>query len=246
MQGATTLPRIHLGILDGATLRGRGTPAGGFPAILATTIVAQEVSYLITGLNPGDTETWDMAYGVDILLASTNLKYGGPDNASGANAWGACRIEIWSTAGLLAGTFYDPTTSATKATTSLLAMTASDTTNLRLTFTAPASGNVFWRIRAQIHGSTTYGATLLGILESTTVVARDAPMMILPETSLATTCIPIESSGVVTGVSSGSHTWDAAYAVQVVAGAGGIKWGGPNNTTTDDCYGGVAFELWSC
>lgn len=248
VHGATTFPRIHLGVIENSpssgTLRGRASPTGSWPTALATTQLAQEASYLVTGLNPGTSYTWDAAYGVDILLASTGLKYGGPNDASGNDAWGAFQFEIWSVPHLIAGVFYDPTTSATEATTSLLAMTAMDTTNLRLTFTAPANGNVFWRIHAQVHGSTTYGSTHLGILESATVVARASPMMCLPETSVATTCVPLEASGVITGVSAGSHNYDAAYAVQVVAGAGGIKYGGPNDTTTDNCYGGIAFELW--
>lgn len=242
--GATTFPRVQLGILDSTTIRGRMSPFGSLPAGVATSHMAQEVSYLVTGLTPGNSYTWDAAYGVDILLASTNLAYGGPNDNSGADAYGAFVYEIWSTENLLAGTMYDPTTAVTAVTTSLLAMTALDTTNLRLTFTAPASGKVFWRIKAQQHGSTTFGQMLLGILESSTVVARQAPVTGNPQTNVATACIGLEASGVITGVSAGSHTYDAAYAVQVVAGAGGIAYGGPDDTTTDNSYGGIAFELW--
>ena len=244
--GATTFPRIHLGVLDGATLRGRMSPIGGSATYAATTQMSQEAAYVITGLTPGNSYTWDAAYGVDILLASTGLKYGGPNNASGNNAWGPFCFEVWETPTLLAGKLYDPLTAdVTKVATSLLAMTALDTTNARLTFTAPASGKVLWRIHAQTHGSTTFGQILLGVLESSTVVARAAPVMANPATAVATACLAMEASGVVSGVSAGSHTWDAAYAVQVVSGAGGVKWGGPNDTTTDNCWGGLAFDLWA-
>jgi hypothetical protein len=243
--GATTFPRILLGILETATLRGRAAPVGMMPTGVAADLMGQEATYLVTGLTPGNSYTWDAAYGVEIVLASTNLKYGGPNDNSGADAFGAFVFEVWKTDNLLAGTFYDPTTAATLATTSLLAMTAMDTSNLRLTFTAPASGNVMWRIHGQHHGSTTFGQVLLGILESTTVVARQAPTLSNPQTALATACMGLEASGVITGVSAGSHTYDAAYAVQVVAGAGGIKYGGPDNATTNDAFGGLAFELWA-
>ena len=242
--GATTFPRILLGVLDGSTVRGRMAPIGQPIGNVATSILGQEATYLITGLTPSNAYTWDAAYAVQVILASTNIKYGGPNDATGGDAWGAFNFEVWSTERLLAGTFYDPAVAVSKVMTSLLAMTALDTTNLRLTFTAPASGNVFWRIRAQETGSTTYGSALLGILESSTVVARAAPVMAIPQTGVASACVAMEASGVITGVSAGSHTYDASYAVQVVAGAGGLKYGGPNDASGADAFGGVAFELW--
>jgi hypothetical protein len=181
------------------------------------------------------------------VVASTNLVYGGPDNASGANAEGGFVFEVWDTTNLLGGVFYDPASAATKSTQSLLAMTAMDTSNLRLTVTAPASGKIMWRVRTQFHGSTTVSAPLLGVLESSTVVARVAPVLSVIDSLAATSCMACEASGVITGVSAGSHTYDAAYAVQVVSGTGGagLKHGGPDNTTTNDAFGGTAFELWT-
>ncbi len=127
--GATTEPRIHLGVLDGATVRLRMTPMGQRIAGTATELVSQEAIGLVTGLTPGNSYTWDAAYGVDIVLASTNIKYGGPDDASGADAFGAFVFEVWDTTNLLAGTLYDPTSSVSKSMTTLIAMTAIDTTN---------------------------------------------------------------------------------------------------------------------
>jgi hypothetical protein len=245
--GATTFPRILLGVLEGATLKGRVSPIGSSPTFLAATLMAQEALYVITGLESGKEYTWDAAYGVDILLAATHLKYGGPDNATGANAFGAFIFEVWEANELLAGTLYDPTTADTThgVGTSLLAMTALDTTNLRLKFKAPASGKVLWRINTQQHGSTTRGVYLLGVLESATVKGRTAPIMGNPTTNVETSAASQEASGIVTGLTPETeYTWDAAYGVQVISGAGGLKWGGPDDTTTNNCFGGFAFEIW--
>ena len=125
-------------------------------------------------------------------------------------------------------------------------MTALDTTNLRLTFTAPASGNVHWRVRVAHRATTTMGAVLLGVLESTTVIAREAPVAGVPQALATTSCVVYDACGTVTGVSGGSHSWDAAYAVQTVAGSGGVlNWGGPNNTTTNNAFGGASFTIWT-
>src|SRR5438477_11956779 len=112
----------------------------------------QEASYVITGLTPGQSYTWDAAYGVEIIVAASGLKYGGPDNATADDAFGAFVFEVWEAPHLLGGTFYDPTTAATLSTTSLLAMTAMDTTNLRLTFTVPASIKLLRPVGTQFHG----------------------------------------------------------------------------------------------
>jgi hypothetical protein len=87
----------------------------------------------------------------------------------------------------------------------------------------------------------------LGILDGATVKARQPPVSTVDTTPLGTSGNVIEASGVITGLTPGtSYTWDAAYAVQVVGGASsGIKYGGPNNTTTDDNFGGIAYEIWA-
>lgn len=246
--GATTYPRILLGILVGGSVALRMSPMGQSPSQLATTLMEQEVCGLIQGA-AGTTLTLDAAYGVEIVLAATNLKYGGPNDASGVDAFGAFTFEAWEALNLLGagiGGVYDPTVAATIITTALRAMGAMDTTNLRTTIIAPPSGKVLWRVRTQFHGSTTFGQLLLGVMEGATVVGRAAPIMGMPQTALATSCVALEASGVITGLTPGSsHTYDAASAVQVVSGAGGIKHGGPNNTTTDDAFGGTAFEIWA-
>ena len=51
---------------------------------------------------------------------------------------------------------YDPAAVVSRATTSDIAMTAMDTTNLRITFTAPSSGNVMVHMRGVAVGATTF------------------------------------------------------------------------------------------
>jgi hypothetical protein len=147
---------------------------------------------------------------------------------------------------LLAGTCYDPAVAVTKATSALLAMTALDTTNLRLVFTVPASGCVLVRQAGVIHGATTFPQILIGVLQSTTVIRRVAPSCrSVAGTALATTQMPFEATFCMRGLTpSASLTWDAAYGVEVILAATGIKYGGPNDTTTNNAFGGYCFEIW--
>lgn len=143
---------------------------------------------------------------------------------------------------LLASVNYDPAVAVNKVTTSLLAMTAIDTTNLRLTFTAPANGAVLVRLKGTTHGASSSPVILLGVLSGSTVVARAAPIggkYIVSATSREA----VEAVFVVTGLS-GSQTWDAAYAVQRLFAGTGLKYGGPDDTTTNNAYGGFLFEVW--
>jgi hypothetical protein len=147
---------------------------------------------------------------------------------------------------LLGGKLYDPGTSVSKATTAALAMTAIDTTNLRIVFTVPASGSVLVRLAGVLHGATTFPQILLGVLESSTIIGRKAPTGAVMGTALATTQLPVEAQFVVTGLTPGAtKTWDAAYGVETLVAATGLKYGGPNNTTANDAFGGFAFEIWS-
>jgi hypothetical protein len=83
--------------MDGATVKGRACPITGIPATaLATTNVPMEASGVITGLTRGTTYNYDAAYGVEVLLAATNINYGGPNDTTANNAWGALQFEIWA------------------------------------------------------------------------------------------------------------------------------------------------------
>lgn len=58
--------------------------------------------------------------------------------------------------------------------------------------------------------------------------------------------VPVEIVGdAAAGLTAGaSLTWDAAYAVETVVAATGWKYGGPNDTTVNNAFGGLQFEIW--
>lgn len=145
---------------------------------------------------------------------------------------------------LLGAAHYDPGSAVVKATDTLLAMTALDTTNLRVTFTVPESGRVMVRLAGVLHGAATLAQILLGVLEGSTVKGRSAPSIgggNLASTSL----VKAESVFPVTGLTPGAQlTWDAAYSVETVVASTGLKYGGPNNATANDAFGGFIFEVW--
>ena len=147
---------------------------------------------------------------------------------------------------LLAGTLYDPAVAVTKNTTAAQAMTALDTTALRLTFNAPSSGRVQVRICCTVHGAVTFPSILLGVMEGATVRGRVSPIGALKNTAVATAHVTQEAVFLVTGLTPGTdYTFDAAYGVETGVAATGIKYGGPNNTVANDAFGGLVFEIWS-
>lgn len=247
VDGATTMPTILLGILSGASVIARQCPVGAVcGTAVGTTQIVQEALFTVSGLTPGNSYTWDAAYGCEILLSGCTINYGGPDNTTGDNAWGGLQFEVWSAPTLLGGILYDPGTAASKATSSLTAMAAMDTTNLRITFTAPASGKVLVRMQGVIHGAVTFPQVLFGALSGSSVVGRVCPMGGLKTTALATAQLAREGQFVVTGRTPGnSYTYNAAWATLVTVASTGIKYGGPNDTTTDNAFGGFLFEIWS-
>jgi len=92
-------PSVLLGVLEGTTVRGR-VSANGYPQAAvgaATTYVSVEGLFLVTGLTAGTTYTWDAAYGVEVGVAASGLKYGGPNDATAGSAFGAFVFEIWDT-----------------------------------------------------------------------------------------------------------------------------------------------------
>lgn len=140
---------------------------------------------------------------------------------------------------------YDPATAVTFATTAALAMTAFDTTNLRNSFTVPSSGAVTVRIACTVHGATTFPAIVLGVLNGATVVCRQSPIGGIKATALATSMVTQEMVMTITGLTPGaSLNWDAAYGVETLVAATGIKCGGPNNATANDAFGALIFEVW--
>jgi hypothetical protein len=146
---------------------------------------------------------------------------------------------------LLTGKLYDPAVAVTLATTSATAMTAMDTTNLRLTGTVPASGMIYWKISGgALHGATTFPQILVGVMSGASVLARKAPEVDV--TNLAATSLAsVRAEGLITGLTPGAaFTYDAAFCVETVVAATGWKYGGPNTNTANNAFGGVSFELW--
>ena len=146
---------------------------------------------------------------------------------------------------VLGSALYEPAVAVTKSTAALLAMTALDTVNLRVAFTVPASGRVLVRLQGVLHGAATFPQILLGVLSGAAVVFRKAP--ILGGGNLAaTTLMNIEAVAVVSGLTPGAAlTWDAAYGVETLVAATGLKYGGPNNAVANDAFGAFSFEVWS-
>jgi hypothetical protein len=145
---------------------------------------------------------------------------------------------------LLDAKLYDPAAAVSKATSSLLAMTAFDTTNLRLTVTVPAHGMLRIRISCTITGATTVPTIFLGCLNGSTIVGRVNPLDFPGTMNAATQNCPAIVDYIVTGLTPGSITLDAAYGVEVVVAATNIKYGGPNDTTTNNAWGAFQFEIW--
>lgn len=147
---------------------------------------------------------------------------------------------------LLAAKNYDPAVAVSKSCGTVIPMTALDTTNLRVTFTVPASGNVMVRLRGTTYGNAICPSILFGILEGTTIRARVAP------TGTGVWYVSsyygfqvLESTFTVTGLTAGaSLTWDAAYGVEYPTGDA-IYYGGPDDSTQTTAYGAFIFEVWS-
>lgn len=139
---------------------------------------------------------------------------------------------------------YDPATLVTKATSTAAAMTAFDTTNLRLSFSAPPTGRVLVRLRCALGGSTTVPGVYLGLLDGVTVVMRSAPSV--PGYAAGSALLyAAEAVFTVTGLTSGTtYTWDAAYGVEYPVSSTSLRYGGPNDATSSNAAGAFHFEVW--
>ena len=145
---------------------------------------------------------------------------------------------------LLGSANYDPAAAVSKATSSLLALTAVDTTNLRLAITVPSHGKVLFRMKCAITGATTLPGILLGVLNGATVLGRLSPQMFSGTQDRATENTYCEAEFIATGLTPGAMNVDAAYAVQVVVASTNIKYGGPNTNAGANAWGGFVFEAW--
>lgn len=240
-------PSILLGILEGSTVKARQRPVGALSgAAVSTTRIPQEALFVVSGLTPGANLTWDAAYAVQVVLSSTNIRYGGPNNTTTNDAYGGFVFEIYEAPNILSAINYDPGTAVSKATSSLLALTALDTTNLRAVFTVPDSGKVLVRLRGSTVGSSSYAQILLGVLESSTVKGRGVCAGGLATAVGTTMPITVEAEFIVDGLTPGaSLTWDAAYGVEVVVASTNLKYGGPDNNSGNNAWGAFLFEIWA-
>jgi hypothetical protein len=145
---------------------------------------------------------------------------------------------------LLGARLYDPAVAVNKVTTAALAMTALDTTNLRIAFTVPSHGFVRVRLSGTLHGATTFPSILLGVMNGASVVARVAPTQELGNTAVATALVKVTADFCIPGLTPGAATWDAAYGVETLVAATGLKYGGPNDSTANNAFGAFCFEVW--
>ncbi len=145
---------------------------------------------------------------------------------------------------LLGAILYDPSTAVNKVTTAAIAMTAIDTTNLRLAITVPAHGKVLFRLGACLHGATTFPSIMLGVMNGAGIVGRVAPLQVLGNTAVATALVAVVADFIATGLTPGALNADAAYGVETLVASTGLKYGGPNNTTANDAWGAFFFEAW--
>jgi hypothetical protein len=123
-------------------------------------------------------------------------------------------------------------------------MTAFDTTNMRITFVAPSNGTVLVRLRAAEKGATATPRFLFGVMDGSTVKARSAPHSAIR--GGGTNALKIwESVMLITGLTPGqSYSFDAAYSVEFAVALTNLGAGGPDNTTANDAYGAMTYEIW--
>ncbi len=146
---------------------------------------------------------------------------------------------------MLAGKSYDPAVAVAKSTAAVLAMTALDTVNLRLEFIVPSNGQVMVRMSTVISGGTVFPQVLLGVLEGSVVRGRCSPVQVMGGTALATTFLDLGALFLVTGLTPGaSLSWDAAYGVETLAASSNLRYGGPNDASANNAWGGFGFEIW--
>lgn len=139
---------------------------------------------------------------------------------------------------------YDPASQVSRATSALLAMTAVDTTNLRLTVTVPASGRLWVELQGTLHGAATFPQIFLGAMEGSTVRARATAGGLLNGNAAATSFLTVAAFIPITGLTPASSiTLDAAYGVETIVASTGLKYGGPNDTTANNAFGAFIFAI---
>ena len=144
---------------------------------------------------------------------------------------------------LLSTRNYDPDPAVTASTASRIAMTAIDTTNLRNIFTIPSHGMIFVRMEVAVAGGASIPSVMLGVMVGGTVVGRLLARVHSNGTTAKLVAEFTVSSGL--GTIGTSCQLDAAYGVEVEVGSSALKWGGPNDTTSDNAWGGFQFSVFN-
>lgn len=98
-------------------------------------------------------------------------------------------------------------------TISATSQTAVDTTNLRATFTAPASGNVLVRLSAFIYMTNFADNMYWGLLEGATGVGGTVAACFEQSAVNTQSSVYVAAAFYVTGISAGSHSYDWSAAV---------------------------------
>ena len=95
LHGSTTNPVVLLGVLSGTTVVARQL---GFRSLGTTSSANSQITVqaeFTVDVTPGASLVWDAAYATQVAIASTAIKYGGPDTASGNDAFGGFLFEVW-------------------------------------------------------------------------------------------------------------------------------------------------------
>jgi hypothetical protein len=101
------------------------------------------------------------------------------------------------------------------------------------------------KIGVTLGGASVQPNVLLGVLSGATVVGRvRAYQTELRSTQVSQDTQRLSADFIVSGLTPGSITLDAAYGIESTnGGAGSLRWGGPNNTTDADAYGAFEFVI---
>lgn len=238
---------ILLGVLEGSTVKGRAAPITGRIGASAGSLLPVEATFPIGGLTPGSSHTWDASVGVEFAVTNSMLKYGGPNDTTLNNAYGSVSFDVWSCEPLLSWKHYDPGTVANMSVTAASVITAIDATNLTHTFT-PTGSAAMVRMRGVVHGGTVGGAFHFGVLESGVVRGRtrtNASWTTGGTSPVATDLLVQQSRIIIPGLTPGlAYTWQAALGVETAMAGGNLSYGGPDDATQDNAYGGFTYEVW--
>jgi hypothetical protein len=180
------------------------------------------------GTGSGTLTTIEEVDGSPTDSAVTKLVF--PNGTLGIASHVATYTPAAAASSLLAITAYNPT--ATDTTISTTTQADLDATNVKVTFTAPASGNVLVRLECKAYAEASTARLGWGLRESTTDLA--GPLDVLADATTGPEIV-ITRSFYLTGVSAGSHTYK--WAVVRTNANCHMRYGG--------AYGQIIMEVWA-